>query len=104
MKLKLNMESNSNIEYLDLLITRQTDQLEIHIFWKPTTTDLTIHATSNHPTEQKLSAYRYYLQRLNTLPLTYDNRNKELSITKYIAKKNGYSESTIENLKRKKKK
>lgn len=32
MKLKLNMESNSNIEYLDPLITRQTDQLEIHIF------------------------------------------------------------------------
>jgi hypothetical protein len=34
--------------------------MEIDIYRKPTTTDLTIHATSNHPIEHKLAAYRYY--------------------------------------------
>jgi hypothetical protein len=64
----MNMENNNSIEYLNLLIIRQTDRMEININRKPTTTDLTIHATSNHPKEHKLAAYRYYLHRLNTLP------------------------------------
>jgi hypothetical protein len=64
----MDVENNNSIEYLDLLIIRQTDRMEIDIYRKPTTTDLTIHATSNHPMEHKLAAYRYYLHRLNTLP------------------------------------
>jgi hypothetical protein len=58
------MENNS-IEYMDLLIIRQTDRMEIDIYHKPTTTDLTIHATSNHPMEHKLAAYRYYTDSTN---------------------------------------
>jgi hypothetical protein len=75
--------------------------MDTDILRKPTTTDLNIHATSNHPTEQKLAAYRYYLYRLNTLPLTDDKKNKELNIIKNIAKANGYSEIIIEKLNRK---
>ena len=97
----MNRESNNSIEYLDLLVTRQTDRLEIDIYRKPTTIDLTIHATSNHPPEHKLAAYRYYLHRLNTLPLTIDKTNRELNAIIHIAEKNGYSENTIENMNRK---
>ena len=41
MELKLNTENNNNIEYLDLLISRQPEQLDIDILQKPTTTDIT---------------------------------------------------------------
>jgi hypothetical protein len=77
LELKLNRESNNSIEYLDLLVTRQTDQLEIDIYRKPTTTDLTIHVTSNQPPEHKQATYRYYLHKLNTLPLTIDQKKKK---------------------------
>ena len=99
--LKMNMENNNRIEYLDLLIIRLTDRMEIDIYRKPTTTDLTIHATSNHPMEHKLAAYRYYLHRLNTLPLTTDKKNRELNTIKHIAVRNGYSINIVENLNRK---
>jgi hypothetical protein len=97
----MNMENNSSIEYLDLLIIRQTDEMEIDIYCKPTTTDLTIHATSNHPMEHKLASYRYYLHRLNTLPLTTDRKNRELNTIKHVAVRNGYSINIVENLNRK---
>jgi hypothetical protein len=99
-ELKMNMENNS-IKYLDLLIIRQSDRMEIDIYHKPTTTDLTIHATSNHPTEHKLAAYRYYLHRLNTLPLTTDKKNRELNTIKHTAVRNGCSINIVENLTRK---
>jgi hypothetical protein len=97
----MNVENNNSIEYLDLLIIRQTDGMEIDIYRKPTTTDLTIHATSNHPMEHKLAACRYYLHRLNTLPLTADKKDRDLNTIKYIARRNGYSISIVENLNRK---
>jgi hypothetical protein len=100
-ELKMNMENNNSIEYLDLLIIRQTDRMEIDIYHKPTMTDLTIHATSNHPMEHKLTAYRYYLHRLNTLRLTTDRKNRELNTIKHIAVKNGYPINIVETLNRK---
>jgi hypothetical protein len=100
-ELKMIMENNNSIEYLDLLIIRQTDRMEIDIYRKPATIDLTIHATSNHPMEHKLATYGYYLHRLNTLPLTTDRKNRELNTIKHIAVRNGYSINIVENLNRK---
>ena len=80
-----------------MLIIRLQRKIDIDIFRKPTT-DITIHSTSNHPLEHKLAAYRYYLYRLNTFPLTEDNQKKESNNIKHIAKMNGYSGKTIEKL------
>lgn len=45
LEFKLTTENNSNIEYLDLLITRLHRKIDIYIFRKPTTTDINIHST-----------------------------------------------------------
>jgi hypothetical protein len=100
-ELKQNLETNKQIEYLDLLISRQADHLEIDIYRKPTTTDLTIQATSSHPIEHKLAAYRYHLRRMHTLPPTEDKKNTELNIIKSMARKNGYTERIVNDLNRK---
>jgi hypothetical protein len=51
--------------------------------------------------EHKLAACRYYIHRLNTLPLTTDRKNRELNTIKHIAARNGYSINIAENLNRK---
>ena len=44
---------------------------------KPTTTDTTINFHSNHPIEHKLSAYRYLINSMTSLPLTKANQSTE---------------------------
>ena len=64
------LETNNQISFLDLLIIRKSQRLEIDIYRKPTTTDTTINYLSNHPMEQKLAAYRYHIERM----LTFNRR------------------------------
>jgi len=52
-------EHNNSISFLDLLLIRQPDKIEMGVYRKPTTTDTTINYTSNHPNEHKMAAYRY---------------------------------------------
>jgi len=63
------MESEKNIHFLDLSITRRPTCLNISIFRKPTSTDTTINILSNHPLEYKMAGYRYVTHRMYTLPL-----------------------------------
>jgi hypothetical protein len=69
-------EDNEQINYLDLAIKRNTNNLTIGIYRKLTYTDTIMHFTSNHTMQQKLAAYRYMLHRMYTLPITIwkDNR------------------------------
>jgi len=68
-----------------LLIIRHTYDLYIYFYRKPTTTDTTINYISNHPMEHKLAAYQYCINRMITLPLNEENRNKEWKIIPNIA-------------------
>ena len=70
-QLSPTLKADNQISFLDLLIIRKS-QLEIDVFRKPTTTDTTINYLSNHPMEQKLAAYRYYIERMLRLPLKVD--------------------------------
>ena len=51
-------ETKNTINFLDLQIMMDTHNLHINIYRNPTTTDTTIHHTSNHPMEHKTAAYR----------------------------------------------
>jgi hypothetical protein len=62
----------------------------MNIYRKPTTTDTTIHYTSNHPNEHKTSAYRYYLSRLHSLPLNSEHKHTKWQTRQTIAKSNGF--------------
>ena len=75
---------------MDLQITRNTQNLEISIYRKPTTTDTTIHHTSNHPVEHKTVAYRYYLSQMHSLPLNPDENQNGWNMIQTIVKNNGF--------------
>jgi len=83
-------EHNNNISFLDLPINRHPIQIEIDIFQKPTTTDTTINYTSNHPTEHKMAAYRYLINRMLSLPLSTERRIAEWQKIRITANNNKF--------------
>jgi hypothetical protein len=72
--LKLTTEERNELNHLNLEITRITNQDQINVYWKLSTTSTTIYCDSNHPIQQQLAAYRFYLQRIRSLPLTQENK------------------------------
>ena len=83
---KLTTEHKNGINFLDMTIDRKENKLEIGIYRKETSTDTTIHYTFNHPIEHKMAAFRYYINRLLTLPLTQEGKNKEWAEIHNMAK------------------
>jgi len=70
-------DNNKKINFLELTLTRNKYNTQVNIHRKETSTDTVIHYLSNHPREQKMAAFRYYINRLLTLPLTQEGRNAE---------------------------
>jgi hypothetical protein len=101
LEFKITTEDNSTINYLDLSIHRNNSNIDIGIYRKPTETGTIIHATSNHPLEQKMAALNCYIHRLLNMPLTNQAKQIEWDTISTIAKYNGYHPNTIHNLKTK---
>jgi hypothetical protein len=91
----MNEEVNNQITYFDLNLTNKHGQIEMEIYRKPTTTDITINNKSCHPKEQKLATYKNWMHRLLTLPLEEREKNKELNTIISIALNNGYRKEDI---------
>jgi len=83
-------EHNNSISFLNLLIIQHPTQIEIDIFRKPTTTDTTINYTFNHPTEHKMAAYRYLINRMLSLPLSTERRIAKWQKIRTIANNNKF--------------
>ena len=83
-------EHNNSISFFDLLIIRHPTEMETDIFRKPTTTDSTINYTSDHPTEHKMAAYRYMINRMLSLPLPTERRIAEWQKIRTIANNNKF--------------
>ena len=98
LQFKATEETNGNISFLDLMITRAHNTLSINIYRKPTTTDLTIHYKSNHPLQHKTAAYSYMLNRLHNLSLSKLQKEQGLNNIFYIARQNGYPFTLISKL------
>jgi hypothetical protein len=81
-------ETNDNVSFLDLSITRKPTSLELGIYRKPTTMDTSISFLSNHPLEHKLGAYRFFTNSMLSLPLNNIQRQKEWENIKQITHKN----------------
>jgi hypothetical protein len=75
--------------------------MEISIYRKPTNTDTTIHYQSNHPYEQKIAAFQYYINRMITLTMTETSKIEEWNTLISIATSNGYPKRIIYNLRQK---
>jgi hypothetical protein len=61
--------------------TGPLSNLEINIFRKPTTTDITINFLSNHPMEHKIAIYKHHITRMHSLPLTPKWKQTEWTLT-----------------------
>jgi hypothetical protein len=71
----------------------------MEIFLKHATTNTTINYFSNHPLEQKLAAYCYYVERMVTLPLSKKHQNIEWTTILEIAQNNSFPENFLIRLK-----
>ena len=78
---------NGTLAFLDFQITLTGNKLEYKIFRKPTFTDTVIPFTSNHPTNNKLSAFYSMFNRLIRTPMNTTNFNSELNIIYTMGKK-----------------
>jgi hypothetical protein len=70
-------ENNNCINFLYLLVIKNENKLNIDIYKKLITTDVTIHYNSNHQTEHKLAPYRYLINPRYHLLLTTDKKQKK---------------------------
>jgi hypothetical protein len=89
-KYTMEIEENQYICYLDLNIHRNTNNIQLGIYRKLTSTDIIIPHSSNHPENHKTAAFHFMLDRALKLPLIDTENQKEIAIIKTIAKNNGY--------------
>lgn len=101
-KFKLETEIDNKINFLDLTIFHKNNNLEFDIYRKPTHTDVCIPLDSIHPTTYKLSAYRSFIHRAFSIPLSKENFEKEILNIKNIARNNGFDSNIIDRLVNKK--
>ena len=101
MEFKPTNEEHNTISYLDLSIHRNDNNLDLSIYRKPTSTDICIHYLSNHPNKHKTAAFRYYIHRMQTLPITNDAKHKEWDTILTIARNNGYPRHLINSIRTK---
>jgi hypothetical protein len=101
LEFKITKETNNSINYLDMTINRSINGIEISVYRKPTSTDITIQHTSNHPQDHKNAAYRYYINRMITLPNTKKAKSQERQYILNTARQNGFPSHTITNIEKK---
>ena len=54
----MTQEESNKINFLELTLKRNNNNIVINIHIKETSTDTVIHYNSNHPIEQKMAAFR----------------------------------------------
>jgi len=101
LEFKLPEEESKNINYLDISIHRINNNFHLGIYRKPTQTDTTIHFISNHPLEHKLSAYKFYVDRMLSTLVTEQTRQQKCDPICTIARNNGFPLQIIHNLRNK---
>jgi hypothetical protein len=83
-------QTKNKLNYLNIFIENTNNTFTFNIYKKPTTTDLIIHNDSCHPTEHKHLAIRYMINRINTYPISIENKHKETQFLNTILRNNGY--------------
>ena len=100
----IEKEIDGKINFLDVTITRKTNQFGIDIYRKPTYTDNIIPNDSCHPFEQKLAAIRYLNNRMLSYQLPPEDIEKERNTIKKILINNKYDTKILETINSKKQK
>lgn len=98
LKFTIENETNQQINFMDITISRGNEKFEIDIYRKPTYTDSIIPKDSCHPKEQKMAAIRYFHNRLHQYQLSSENIEKENNVIHTILHNNGYDSSTTDRV------
>ena len=64
LEFKTSEEGNNSINHLDPSIHRNSKNIDLEIYRKPTHTNITTHFSSNHPHEHKMAAFNCYIYRM----------------------------------------
>jgi hypothetical protein len=98
---KLSNEENRTINHLDLTINREINKVNLSRYRKPTYIDFATHASSNHPYDHKIAAFKYYINRMITMPITEKATKQEWEKILQTAHNNGFPERIVHKLKNK---
>lgn len=97
----LEVENLGVLSFLDLKLSRIDGRLDLDIFRKPTDAPLCIPNSSHHPWIHKVAAFESAVYRMWNLPLSEENRKKELDYLVHMANVNGYQRKLIMGINRK---
>lgn len=97
-KFTLERELNGSIPFLDLLLTRKNNSINIEVFHKSTNTCRLITHDSHCSYQIKMSSFHSMVHRLCKLPLSIANYMKEYQYIKHLAVVNGYSPKIIDEI------
>jgi len=76
-KFTVEVELDSKLPFLDILVSRNNGSLDFDIYRKPTQVDRFIDNSSFHPKEHKLAAFNSMIHRMLNFPLSKSNLLKE---------------------------
>jgi hypothetical protein len=88
-------EEVNKINILDITISKENNNVSFDIYRKPTTTINIISQDPCHPTEHKLPAIRYLVNRTEIYILKENNKRKENEIISVILHNNKYDNSIL---------
>ena len=98
----IESESNGQIAFLDTLVSRKNGKITIEVYRKPTHTDGYLDFNSHHEKNHKISTASTLLNHACNLPSTSDTKSKEVKHISDALKANGYPQSIISNILKKK--
>jgi outer membrane protein assembly factor BamA len=84
MKFTIEVEKENKIDFLDITISKEKDNLSFDIYKKPTAADTIIPNNSCQPHEHKLAAIKYLANRMETYNLNAINKEKENIINQIL--------------------
>ena len=89
-KFTIEMERDNKLPFLDLLIDKSDDDLNINIYRKPTYTDLGVNFLSACNMKYKLNTFNTFFYRAYKLTSSYLNFHKEITYLENFFKNNGF--------------
>jgi hypothetical protein len=101
LEFKITEETNNSINYLDMTINKSINGMEISVYRKPTSTNVTIQHTSNRPQDHKYAANIYYINRMISLHNTERARIQERKYILSTAQHNGFPTHKIIDMEKK---
>ena len=91
-------EKENKLSFLNISIIKTTENISFDIYRKSTTSGVIIPSDSCHPQEQKVSAIRYFSNRINTCDLDTTSKRIGLDTVRQIIHNNKFDISILDRV------